>query len=144
MPCTWSRTPAGHGPPNVLRRHAGEAEHRAPGAGPGLGQLLGGHHPERESDVDEVVGHPVGGGHAPVGERLEAGLPGVRHPLLEGGVGVPVVQVGSCHLVTRLAEPVGEGADPVGESLGMVEEEDVAHAGTLATGTDGRRDPVSR
>ena len=44
--------------------------------------------------------------------------------------------------MTGLAEPVGEGVDPVGESLGMVEEEDVAHAGTLAAGTDGRRDPI--
>ena len=38
--------------------------------------------------------------------------------------------------MTCLAEPVGEGVDPVGEALGVVEEEDVGHAGTLATATD--------
>ena len=81
-------------------RHASVERQGTPGAGAGLGELLGGHDAQREAGVHEVGTERLGDGHAPVEDRPEADLLGVGHAVLQRGEGAPVEEVGDVHGVT--------------------------------------------
>lgn len=97
---------------------------------PGLGQLLRGHHPEREAGVDDLAGKLLRRAHAPRGDLPEPDLPHVRHPLVQRVEDAPLEQVGRVDGVARGTEFVGEGDHPGGQTLDVVEQYDLCHAGT--------------
>ena len=79
-------------------RHASVERQGTPGAGAGLGELLG------EHDANE--GRHAGRDRAPrrrprPGRGCEIGLLGVGHAVLQRGEGAPVEEVGDVHGVTR-------------------------------------------
>ena len=68
-----------------------------------------------------------GGGDGPVDDGVESDVPGVGDTGLDGVEGAAVEQVGEVHGVTGRRQFAGEGANAVGESLGVVEQDDLGH-----------------
>ena len=128
MPCTCTGTPAGPRVPELRDRETAGHEQGAAGAGPGLGELLGGHHPEREAGVDDVGTDPLSRGHAALGERAEARFAREGHAVLDGVERAPVEQVGRVHRVPRLSNLLGERPHSVGQPLDMVVQDNLSHS----------------
>ena len=102
-------------------------QQRSLGAGPRLGQLLRRQHAEREPGVDDLVRQVFSGKLAAFDDGVEADLFGVGDAVVQAGEGLAVVQVGHGHLVAGPAQLVCELADPGGEALGVMEQNDVGH-----------------
>ncbi len=66
------------------RRHAGVEQQGSSGTGPGLGQLLGGQHAEREAGIDDPGGQVPNRPNAALDDLAEADLLGVVDTVLEG------------------------------------------------------------
>ena len=69
-------------------------EEGAAGAGPGLGETLGGHDAKGETGVDDVSGQRLGGGDAALHDLAEADLAGVADTLVDGLEGTAVERSG--------------------------------------------------
>jgi 4-carboxymuconolactone decarboxylase len=109
-------------------RDAGIEQQRPARSRPCLRQLLGREHAEREPGVYQFGGQPL---HRPGPARDhlvgKADLLRVPHPLLEGGEGPALEQIGHVHGVAGAAQLLGEGDDAGGQSLRMVEEHYLGH-----------------
>ncbi len=113
--------------PELRDRETAGHEQGAAGAGPGLGELLGGHHPEREAGVDDVGADRLSRGHPALCERSEARFAREGHAVLDRVERAPVEQVGRVHRVPRLPELVGERPHPVGQPLNVVVQDNLGH-----------------
>src|SRR5580700_8104264 len=109
-------------------RDTGIEQQRPARSRPCLRQLLGREHAEREPGIYQVAWQPLYGP-GPARDHLvgKADLPGISHPVLEGGEGPALEQVGRVHGVAGVAQLVGEGDDAGGQSLRMVEEHYLGH-----------------
>ena len=74
--------------------------------------------------------------HAPFEERAESDRFGEGHAFLEGGEGAAVEQVGGVHRVTGSAQLIGEANDSRGETLNVVEQNDLGQYLHLPSGCD--------
>ena len=79
---------------------------------PGLGELLGWHHAEREPGVDEVRRQVLDGCHPTIEEGVEPDGARVRHALVERRERAPVEQVRCVHGVPDLPQLVRERPHP--------------------------------
>jgi hypothetical protein len=96
-------------------------------AGPGLGQHLGGHRPEREPDGDDRVRQALRGAPPPLDDRVDTELLGVRDAPGQRGEGAPIEQVGGVHDVTVAAQPVGERQAARRQPQRVVEQQHLGH-----------------
>jgi hypothetical protein len=115
------------GLPELGDWEAGVHEQGAAGAGTGLRELLGDHHPEGEAGVYDVGADSLGGGYAALGEGAKACFAGEGQPLLDRVERAAVEQVGCVDGVPALPQLVGERLHPVGQSLHMVVEQNLGH-----------------
>ena len=108
-------------------RQARLVEQRAARARPGLGQPLGDGDAAGEAGVHEALGQ-VGDDPADLpAERLVPDLLGEPEALVEGRRPLAVEQVRGVDGVPAGAQLIGEGAHPVGESLHVVDQQDLGH-----------------
>ena len=99
----------------------------APRAPPGLCELLGGHHAEREAGVDDLGAHALAGRHAALGQRTEPDVAGEGHAVVDRLERAPVEQVGRVDGVPGLADLVGERLHSLGQPLDVVVQDNIAH-----------------
>src|SRR5579871_5324724 len=105
-------------------------QQRAPGSGPGLGQLLGREHAEREPRVHQVVGQAVDGADAPFDHVPEADRLDVGKPLLDAAERAALEQVRRVDGVLGVPKLVGEGGNARGQALRVVKENYLSHLST--------------
>jgi len=103
----------------------------APGAWTRLGQHLRRHAPEREPGVDEVLGQVFGSHLAALEDGVESDQLRVGHAVLDLVEPLALVQVRGVDDMPGRAELVGERDHPGGQTLGVVEEQDLSHGRQL-------------
>ena len=132
MPWICTGTPSGHGPKahSPVIGIAGLVEERSARTRSGLGEPLRFADPEGEAGVDQAIGQV---GHGRVGTRAEhlvPDRPGERHAVVDALRACALEEVGSVHGMPAGAQLLGERANPVGQSLHVMEQNDLGHVYT--------------
>lgn len=113
-----------------------------------MGQLLRRHDPEGEAGVREFDGQVVRRAQSALLEGVEADFAGVADALVEGLEGSPSVEVWRVDDVPGFAQAVGKGVNAFGQSLSVVEQQDLGHGGDLPreamVNDDARTDGIVR
>ncbi len=116
--------------PSLTKLGDGKAavvEQRATCAETLLGELLRGHQAEGKPAVHYLVWEAVSSGYPSGSKRSKAKRFGVLYPGFDGREGATLVEVGYGHVVARRAQLVGKCGNALGQTLGMVKEQDVSH-----------------
>jgi hypothetical protein len=93
----------------------------------GRGQRVCRHHAERHACVDDPVRELLGGGAAALDDRVEPDLLGVSDALRDLREAPALEEIGDVDDVPRGAQVVREGVDAVGQSQGVVEQDQLGH-----------------